>query len=78
MISINKPFGINKNQSEVKVEFSGKNLTAYGGLGLFSRFSHKLGIEKVMDKIKERGLRMWGINPTLDTKGDNIPLWNPS
>jgi ATP-dependent protease ClpP protease subunit len=28
-------------------------------------------------EVKERGLRMWGINPTLDTKGDNIPLWNP-
>jgi hypothetical protein len=52
MTSINKQAGINKNQSEVKVEFSAKNLTAYGGLGLFSRFNRKLGIEKVLDKIR--------------------------
>src|SRR5660397_149218 len=52
MRSINKAAMINKDQGEVKVEFSGKNLTSYGGLGLFSRFSRKLGIEKVLDKIK--------------------------
>jgi hypothetical protein len=52
MTSINKQAVINKNQGEVKVEFSGKNLTSYGGLGLFSRFSRKLGIEKILDKVK--------------------------
>jgi hypothetical protein len=52
MTSINKQAKINKTKAEVKVEFSAKNLTAYGGLGLFSKFSRKLGIEKVLDKIR--------------------------
>jgi hypothetical protein len=50
MTSINKQTKVNKTKTEVKVEFSGKNLTAYGGLGLFSKFSRKLGVEKTLDK----------------------------
>jgi hypothetical protein len=52
MTSINKPEKLNKNTTEVKVEFSGKNLTAYGGLGLFSKFIRKIGLEKGLDKIR--------------------------
>ena len=52
MISINKHTKVNKSKAEVKVEFAGKNLTAYGGLGLFSKFSRKLGVEKALDKIR--------------------------
>ncbi len=51
MNSINKPVKVNKTKAEVKVEFSGKNLTPYGGLGLFSQFSRKLGVEKALEKI---------------------------
>src|ERR1039458_9187414 len=52
MTSINKQAKVNKTKSEVKVEFSGKNLTPYGGLGLFSKFSRQLGVEKALDKIR--------------------------
>src|SRR5450759_4147313 len=52
MTSINKQAKVNKTKSEVKVEFSGKNLTPYGGLGLFSKFSRKLAIEKELDQIR--------------------------
>ena len=52
MTSINKQAKVNKTKSEVKVEFSDKNLTPCGGLGLFSKFSRKLGVEKALDKIR--------------------------
>ena len=52
MTSINKQAKAHKSKTEVKVEFSGKNLTPYGGLGLFSQFSRKLGVEKTLDKIR--------------------------
>jgi hypothetical protein len=52
MTSIINREKINKNQAEVKVEFSGKNLTSYGGLGLFNKFIRKIGIEKILDKIR--------------------------
>jgi hypothetical protein len=51
MRSINKREKINKGTGEVKVEFSGKNMTSYGGLGLFRKFIQKLGIEKVLDNV---------------------------
>jgi len=49
--SINKQQGINKDKGEVKVEFSGRNITPYGGFGLFRKFVHKLGVEKLLDKV---------------------------
>ena len=54
MNSINKEAKVNKSKSEVKVEFSGKNLTpyGYGGLGLFNKFSRKSGVETALDKIR--------------------------
>jgi hypothetical protein len=52
MTSINKQAKVHKSTTEVKVEFSGKNLTPYGGLGLFNKFSRKLGVERVLDKIR--------------------------
>jgi len=51
MKSVNKRQKINKNQSEIKVEFSAKNITPYGGLGLFRKLVRKLGLEKVLDRI---------------------------
>ncbi len=51
MKSINKRPGINKDKGEVKVEFSAKNITPYGGFGLFRKFVGKLGIEKVLNKV---------------------------
>lgn len=51
MKSINKQAGINKDKGEVKVEFSGRNMTPYGGFGLFRKFVGKLGIEKVLNKV---------------------------
>lgn len=50
MRSINKREQINKGK-EVKVEFSAKNITPYGGLGLFGKFIRKLRVEKVLDKV---------------------------
>lgn len=52
MTSINKHTKVNKGKAEVKVEFTAPNLTAYGGLGLFSKFSRKLGIEKALDQVR--------------------------
>jgi hypothetical protein len=51
MESINKREKINKNKMEVRAEFTAKNITPYGGLGLFSRFLRKLNIEKVLNGI---------------------------
>ena len=51
MRSINKQDEINK----VKVEFTGKNITPYGGIGLFRKFTQKLGVEKVLDKVSNIG-----------------------
>ncbi len=51
MKSINKLKKINKDKAEVKVEFAAKNITAYGGLGLFRKFNRKIGVEKVLDQI---------------------------
>lgn len=51
MKSINKQWGINKDKGEVKVEFSARNITPYGGFGLFRKFVQKLGIEKVLDQV---------------------------
>ncbi len=50
MRSINKK-PTNKSKGEVKVEFSGRNMTPYGGFGLFGKFVRKLGVEKVLDKV---------------------------
>ena len=51
MESINKIRKVSKEKGEVKVGFSGKNITPYGGLGLFRNFIRKIGIEKVLDKV---------------------------
>jgi len=39
------------NKGEVKVEFTGKNITPFGGIGLFSKFMRKLAIKGSLDKI---------------------------
>jgi hypothetical protein len=52
MRSINKPEKINKDADSLLVEFSGKNVTPYGGLGLLYKFNEKLGVEGILDKVK--------------------------
>ena len=52
MTSINKHTKVHKNKTGIKVEFTAPNLTAYGGLRLFSKFSRKLGIEKALDQVR--------------------------
>ncbi|MFH0768683.1 MAG: IS1380 family transposase, partial [Chloroflexota bacterium] len=39
------------HKGEVKVEFTGKNITPFGGIGLFSKFVRKLCIEGSLDNI---------------------------
>ncbi len=51
MESINKRQKIHKHQSEIKVDFSAKNITPFGGLGLFRKLVRKLGVEKVLERI---------------------------
>ena len=51
MESITKREKINKDKAAVKVEFAAKNITPYGGLGLFRQFIRKIGIEKVLDTV---------------------------
>ncbi len=51
MRSMNKREKINKARAEAKVEFSAKNITPYGGMGLFRKFIQKLRVEKVLDKV---------------------------
>ena len=39
--------------SEVAVQFTGKNLTSVGGIGLFHKFAKRLGVEKALEqKVK--------------------------
>jgi hypothetical protein len=40
---INQEAEISKDKVKVKVEFSGRNITPYGGFGLFGKFVRKLG-----------------------------------
>jgi len=35
-------------KSEVAVQFTGKNLTSVGGIGLFHKFARQLGVEKAL------------------------------
>ena len=51
MKSISQQPEIYKDKVKVKVEFSGRNITPYGGFGLFGKFVRKLGIERVLDKV---------------------------
>lgn len=46
----NKKPGKSQEKNEVKIEFSGKNLTYFGGMKLFGRFVKKLGVEKALDR----------------------------
>lgn len=46
----NKKPGKSQEKNEVEVEFSGKNLTCFGGMKLFGRFVKKLGVEKSLDR----------------------------
>jgi hypothetical protein len=63
MRSINKTEKINKDADRITVEFSGKNITSYGGLGLLYKFNKKLGVEGILDKVK----------PYPVTEGDRAP-----
>jgi hypothetical protein len=56
MGSINKREKRNKERGEVKAEFSGNNLTPYGGLGLFHQFNRKLGVEKALNRDNTTGI----------------------
>ena len=47
----NKRQKINKHQSEIKVDFSAKNISPFGGLGLFRKLVQKLGVEKALESI---------------------------
>jgi len=51
MRSITKARTINKNPGPIKVEFTAKNLTPFGGLGLFSQFVRKLNLKKVLNAV---------------------------
>ena len=54
MKSIAKTEKIHKN-TPIKAEFSGNNYTPYGGLSLFNKFLHKLGVEKLLDTVPPAG-----------------------
>jgi hypothetical protein len=49
--SIKKTEKINKDKGGVRVEFSAKNVTPFGGIGLFYTFIGKLGVKEAMGKI---------------------------
>jgi len=51
MKTTNKRQKINKHHSEIKVDFSAKNITPFGGLGLFRKLVRKLGVEKALESI---------------------------
>ncbi len=34
------------NQREIEVQFTGENMTPWGGVGLLRKFVHKLAVEK--------------------------------
>jgi len=50
----NRSQKINKHQSEIKVDFSAKNISPFGGLGLFRKLVQKLAIEKALKSINPR------------------------
>ena len=62
MRSINKTEKINKDADRVVVEFSGKNITSYGGLGLLYKFNQKLGVERIIGEV----------NPFQVDKGERV------
>ncbi len=41
---------VNSGKKKIAVEFSGKNLTPFGGIGVFSQFVRKLEVEKTLEK----------------------------
>ena len=45
METTNKRQKINKYHREIEVDFSAKNITPFGGLGLFRKLVQKLGAE---------------------------------
>ena len=51
MKSINKAGKNHKQTVPIPVEFSAKNLTPFGGVGLLSRFIRKLHLQQVLDTI---------------------------
>ena len=51
MKSINRRQKIKKNKGEIEVEFSAKNITSFGGLGLLRKLVGKLDLERVLDRI---------------------------
>jgi len=51
MRSITKAWKNHKNEGKIKVEFTAKNLTPFGGLGLLSQFMRKLNLKKVLNEI---------------------------
>jgi len=42
----------------VAVQFTGKNLTTVGGIGLFHKFAKRLGVEKVLEQKVKLSLRI--------------------
>ena len=60
---IDKTQKINNTADRVGVEFSAKNITTFGGLGLFHRFNRKLGIEKNLDAINPSQIDEAGKEP---------------
>src|SRR4030067_1006086 len=51
MRSITKAWKNHKNEGKIKGEFTAKNLTPFGGLGLLSQFMRKLNLKKVLNEI---------------------------
>jgi hypothetical protein len=51
MIITDKLEKVDKNRKTIPVEFTAKNLTPFGGLGLFSQFVSKLKVEKKLNHI---------------------------
>lgn len=58
MRSVTKNFHKVNKGDEIKVEFSGKNLTSFGGMKLFAGFLKKLGVERRLNSgVKIAGRR---------------------
>ncbi|MFC1861433.1 transposase [Chloroflexota bacterium] len=58
MKSINKTEKL--GTGKIEVEFSAKNVTPFGGIGLFCTFIEKLGVKEALDKVSDSSARNIG------------------
>ena len=70
MKSITKAGKNHKDSGKIPVEFSAKNLTPFGGIGLFSQFVRKLNLKQVLDTINPSQTEE--IRPSRYTIGEKI------